>query len=168
VEGADACHVGPTGAPSPKGKRRSGSCMREPTCDRENVRLEFMVKFRLSVEAIGRRDWNSSARLKAGMVGVKVCGGVGAEAMEPSEERRVASRNELKTMGIYEDENEGTLTTLCTISPLHNRMSSYRAAIFVPHRLAKTAREHIQTHTSGWHYPQVLLLYIIWWFRRVM
>jgi hypothetical protein len=56
-----------------------------------NVRLEFMVKLRLSVEAMGRSDWNMSARLKAGMVGVKVGCGVGADAMEPAEERRVTS-----------------------------------------------------------------------------
>lgn len=130
--------------------------------EKENVRLEFMVKLRLSVEAMGRRDWNSSARLKAGMVGVNCGGGVGAEAIEPSEERRVTSGNVLEKIKICEDEGERGLTTLCTISPLHNRMSSYRAAIFVPHRLAKTAREHIQAHTSGWHYPQVLLFCIIW------
>jgi hypothetical protein len=59
----------------------------------KDLRLEFMLKLRLSVEAMGRREENISARLKAG-----ICGGgkgvcTGAEdAMEPAEERRVTSK----------------------------------------------------------------------------
>ena len=59
----------------------------------ENVRLEFMLKLRLSVEAMGRRELNMSVRWKAGMgdgKGVVVCAGA-VDAMEPAEERRVTS-----------------------------------------------------------------------------
>tara|TARA_R110002003_G_scaffold62_14_gene5643 strand:- start:3588 stop:3788 length:201 start_codon:yes stop_codon:yes gene_type:complete len=55
----------------------------------ENVRLEFMAKFKLSVEAMGRSELNISARLKAGMGDVEA--GVGAEGMELDEDRRVMS-----------------------------------------------------------------------------
>jgi hypothetical protein len=55
-----------------------------------NVRLEFMAKLRLSVDAMGRSDENISARLKAGMGEVEE--GVGAdEAMEPADDLRVLS-----------------------------------------------------------------------------
>lgn len=62
----------------------------------KNVRLEFMEKLRLSVDAMGRRELNMSVRWKAGMGDgrgvVDVCAGaVVADAMEPAEERRVTS-----------------------------------------------------------------------------
>jgi hypothetical protein len=50
--------------------------------------LEFMVKLRLSVEAMGRRDGNMSAR-NAGMGEVEE--GVGADEKEPAEDRRMLS-----------------------------------------------------------------------------
>jgi hypothetical protein len=53
-----------------------------------DVRLEFMAKLRLSVEAMGRREWNMSAR-KAGIGEVEE--GVGADVREPAEDRRVLS-----------------------------------------------------------------------------
>jgi hypothetical protein len=53
--------------------------------------LEFIDRLRLSVEAMGRREENISARLKAGMGGVKERVGVGADAMEPAEDLRVTS-----------------------------------------------------------------------------
>jgi hypothetical protein len=57
----------------------------------ENVRLEFMEKLRLSVEAMGRSEENMSARLKAGMGDAKDCVGVGADARELAEDLRVTS-----------------------------------------------------------------------------
>jgi hypothetical protein len=55
----------------------------------QNVRLEFMEKLRLSVEAMGRSEENMSARLKAGMGDAKDC--VGADARELAEDLRVTS-----------------------------------------------------------------------------
>jgi hypothetical protein len=75
----------------PKWERGIGFLHEEPTWHGKNVRLEFMVKLRLSVDAMGRSSRNISARLKAGMDGVKVGGGIGADAMEPADERRVTS-----------------------------------------------------------------------------
>jgi hypothetical protein len=57
----------------------------------KNVRLEFIAKLRLSVEAMGRSDENISARLKAGMGDVEE---VGADkAIELAEDLRVLSAN---------------------------------------------------------------------------
>jgi hypothetical protein len=53
-----------------------------------DVRLEFMEKLRLSVEAMGRRDRNMSAR-NAGIGEVEE--GVAADVREPAEDRRVLS-----------------------------------------------------------------------------
>lgn len=80
----------------PKWERAIGFLHEEPTWHGRNVRLEFMVKLRLSVDAMGRSSRNMSARLKAGMDGVKVGGGVGADAMEPADERRVTSVIEVR------------------------------------------------------------------------
>lgn len=56
----------------------------------QNLRLEVRAMFRLSVLAIGRREWTKSARLKAGMGDVEE--GVGCDAMEPADDLRVLSR----------------------------------------------------------------------------
>ena len=82
-------------APSPNREKQIGF-LHEATWNmvkRANVRLEFIAKFRLSVEAMGRSELNISARLKAGMG--EVDWGVGAEvdvdAMEPAEDLRAMS-----------------------------------------------------------------------------
>ena len=51
-----------------------------------NLRLLLNAPFRLSVLAIGRREWKSSGRLNAGS-GEVVAGGVACDATEPSEDR---------------------------------------------------------------------------------
>jgi hypothetical protein len=69
-------------------------------CEGENVRLEFMDRLRLSVEAMGRSEENISARLKAGIGGGNECVGVGADAMEPAEDLRVMSRGCVLTVNV--------------------------------------------------------------------
>lgn len=60
-----------------------------------DLRFEPIAKLRLSVEAMGRRELNISARWKAGSGEVVVVEGgvdvVAVDAMEPAEERRAMS-----------------------------------------------------------------------------
>jgi hypothetical protein len=55
-------------------------------------------------------------------------------------------------------------TALCTIPPLHSIQHPQCAHNpIVPRGLAKTAREHIQAHASGWHYLLSLLFLLYLW-----
>jgi hypothetical protein len=53
---------------------------------RSDLRLLLKAPFRLSVLAMGRNEWKSSGRLKAGS-GEVDAGGVACDATEPSEDR---------------------------------------------------------------------------------
>jgi len=59
----------------------------------EVLHLRLLVKetFRLSVLAMGRREWNSSGRLKAASGKVEGC--VGCDVTEPSEDLLSSGQN---------------------------------------------------------------------------
>jgi len=110
--------------------------------------------FKLSVLAMGRREWNSSGRLKAGSGDVDA-GGVACDATEPSEDRLGMSNRHVRMHCNTDFElyncnfEESEHTTLRAVSPVHYGMST------IVHRsiaIAKTGRKHIQTHASGWHF----------------
>ena len=119
-----------------------------------NLRLLVKEPFKLSVLAMGRREWNSSGRLKAGSGDVDA-GGVACDATEPSEDRLGMSNRHVRMHRNTDFElyncnfEESEHTTLRAVSPVHYGMST------IVHRsiaIAKTGRKHIQTHASGWHF----------------
>jgi hypothetical protein len=119
-----------------------------------NLRLLVKEPFKLSVLAMGRNEWKSSGRLKAGS-GEVDADGVACDATEPSEDRLGMSNRHVNMHRNTDIEvcdcnfKENQHTTLRAIPPVHYRMST------IVHRsiaIAKTGRKHIQTHASGWHF----------------
>jgi hypothetical protein len=119
-----------------------------------NLRLLLNAPFRLSVLAIGRKEWKSSGRLNAGS-GEVDAGGVVCDATEPSEDRLGMSNGSVNMhrnckIEVYDcNFEEKQHTTLRAVPPVHYGMST------IVHRsiaIAKTGRKDIQTDASGWHF----------------